>query len=144
MRPIPDQVAVFVRAAIADRHQAGDIPDQNLIEGQDPVLIFEEMEQSAYQLSDKALPAGGKTRFALVGRIAARDRAYGTRSGTTMIEVDRVEVGADTASLVLGIGMYPDVSQPNFIMMCCCSARANFRLRDGQWSFVGWGEKNCF
>jgi hypothetical protein len=143
MRPIPDQVAAFVRVAIADRHQAGDIPDQNLIDGQDPVLIFAEMEQSAYQLTDQALPAGGKTRFALIDRTAAHKRANGS-GGATMIEVDRVEVSADTASLVLAIGIFPDASQPGFMMMCCCSARANYRLRGGQWSFVGWGEKTCY
>jgi len=144
MRPIPDQVAAFVRVAIADRHQAGDIPDQNLIAGQDPVLIFAETERPAYQLTPRALPAGGQTRFALIDRTAARARANGTRTGMTMIQVDGVELAEDTASLVLGIGIYPDESLPGFMMTCCCSARANFRLRGGQWSFVGWGERTCF
>jgi hypothetical protein len=143
MRPVPEQVAAFVRAAIADRYQAGEIPDQKLLAGQDPVLIFDETERPAYRLSEQALPTGGQTRFALIARAAARDRARGSWDGTRMIEVGGVEVGPESASLVLGISISPDLTRPSLIVMCCCSARANYRLRDGRWVFTGWGEENC-
>jgi hypothetical protein len=144
LRPIPADVAAFVRAAVADRFRAGDIPDQNLIAGQDPVLVFDEMETSAYRMGGAALPQVRGARFALIDRTAARDRAYGTGSGTFMIEADSVELRGTTASLKLGIGIYPDVSAANFVVMCCCTARANFRWLGGQWSFDGWGERTCF
>jgi hypothetical protein len=140
---MPGEVASFVRAAIADRYKAGDIPDQNLIAKDDSVLVFDEMEESGYQVSNQALPSIDGIRFALVDRTAARDRAYGTHRGTYMLEVDRVEMGSDTERLKIGIGVYPDIAMPNAVWMCCCSAAASFRLLDGQWSFVAWDSEIC-
>lgn len=143
LRPLTDRVAEFVRAAVADRHQAREIPDQNLLAGQDPVLIFDEMEQSGYKLDEKAIPTTAQARFALIGRTGARDRAYRTGRGLPMIAVDAVEMSADAASLKVGVGMYPDVAARSLIMLCCCSARANYQWRDGAWTFAGWGERIC-
>ena len=143
LRPMPDQIASFIRAAIADRYQAGDIPDQGLIRDKVPVLVFDEMERSAYRVPESALPTVEGTRFALIDRTAARDSGYGTRSGTLMLEVDEVEVGDRTAQLKMGVAVYPDVGTPGLIVLCCCSATASFRLVDGRWSFAGWDARHC-
>jgi hypothetical protein len=143
LRPAPPEVEALVRAAIADRYQASDIPDQALLQGKDAVHVFDEMKRSGYVLSAAAVPKIPSTNLVLVGRARARDLARGTGSGLHFIEVDDVRIEGDRASLKMGVGVYPD---PAFegAQLCCCSARAELARDGAAWQFRDWGERVCF
>jgi hypothetical protein len=137
LKPAPQEVDAFVRAALSDRFAAGDIPDQNLVADHNPIYLFDEMERSAYQLSPAALPEVAGRRFALVTRTQARDIAYG-RGGICLLEVDGVELSGDRARLRIGVSAYPDVTKS--LMYGGGSAEAEFRRgTDGKWIFATWG-----
>src|SRR5256885_3369039 len=109
LRPAPAQVEALVRAVLSDRFVARDIPDQNLLDGQDPVCLFDEMERSAYHFGSASLSNVAGKHFVLVTRTQARDLAYG-RSGLWLLEVDDVEVNDSRAKLRIGVSAYPDVT----------------------------------
>lgn len=143
LRPASPQVEALVRVAIGERYRAGDIPDQNLIQGKDTVFIFNEMETSAYLLSQASVPTSQATRFVLVGRTEARDLAYGSRLGLHLVQVDHIEIKEDRASLRIGVDVYPDPTSGG-VRLCCCSARAQFGRKANTWEFVKWSDKICY
>ena len=140
LRPAPAAVNEFVRTAIADRYRAGDIPDQNLVQD-NTVYVFVEMGKSGYILDQSAVPRLPNARAVLVDRTRARDLAYGAKS-LSMIEVDDVRIDDNGAALRLGVAIYRDPTD-NLIILCCCSAKAEFSRKGTGWQFLQWSGWIC-
>jgi hypothetical protein len=143
LRPAPAEVERLVRFAIETRFQAGDIPDQPLLD-RDPVLVFDEMEEAGYTLSAAAVPAQASgRRLQLISRREAQDRAYFSHVGVFMIAVDRPVVTGESGALKMGAATYPDVHD-GLVPIWNCAANAEFRRSKQNWVFVQWQTLGCY
>ena len=142
-RAAPEEVESLVRTAIASRFRAADIPGEDLLEGTDPVLVFEEMQQAGYTLSPAALPSETGPGFHMISRGEAQELAYGTFNGLALIAVDEPEIVNDRAALKMGVGSYPDV-RAGWTPIWHCWATAEFLQMPQGWTFVRWSDPGCY
>jgi hypothetical protein len=132
--PTPQQVEVLVATVLADRFQAGDIPDQGLVMREGPVFLFNEMEASGYLLTTASLPVVPGKEFRLLTRDDADGILNGTRVAGYMIFVDHVALSSERATVLVGVRDDRDV---------LASAWATFSRRGPGWSFVKWSD-TCY
>lgn len=131
LRPTPKGVEAFVAWALADRFQAGDIPDQNLVMGHEPIFLFNEMEASGYLLTTASLPMVPGRKLRLLSRDGGDGILHGTRMADYMLFVDHVELLPGSAIILLGVRDDRGV---------LASAWGTFSRRDHSWSFMKWSD----
>jgi hypothetical protein len=134
LRPTPKQVEVFVAGILADRFQAGDIPDQELVMGEAPVFLFDEMEETGYLLTPASLPIVPGKEFRLLSRSGGDGFPHGTRIAEHMLFVDQVALATDAATALVGVRDDKGV---------LASAWGTFSRRGDSWSFVKWSD-TCY
>jgi hypothetical protein len=135
------EIQDLVRDAIADRFQAGDIPDISLLPDRAHVLLLKELRSANLQLSERALPSIRDTRFELMSAAAADAAAERTGRDLIYIAVDSPQVDRDTAAISLGVDFVP--ANTRSVKMCCCSGRAQFSKTAQRWTFVKWISITC-
>jgi len=135
----PPDVQAFVRAAIADRFAAGDIPDLKVAvrDNQQSVAILAEMPTPGLRLSAAALPTGRTISFRLVSRAEAQTLANQTQEFVRFIAVDLIAFTSTEATLMMG-GEFVMPNGPNNVKLCCCSRAARFVRTPGGWGFAAW------
>jgi hypothetical protein len=129
-----------VRAAIADRFAAGDIPDIGVALGPNPdaVTIRAEMPRAGLRLSSAALPDPQGLGFRLLTLADARATANRTGENVRFIGVDLITFSTNDATLVMG-GDFVLPEDTKNIKLCCCESGARFVRQANTWTFISWG-----
>ena len=131
----------FVREAIADRFQAGDIPDMNLLRDRSHVYVSRELPSDSVQLTERALPNIPDSRFELISFAELSAMAARTRSDVFYIAVDSPRIEQESATISLGVDFV--AASKETLKMCCCSGRGEFRRTESRWAFVKWISMTC-
>jgi len=141
-RPVSSDTEHFIRAAIADRFKAGDIPDLNLLPDRTRVLVRKELVDAKVTLTADALPNLPAMTFEIISLQEAEALARRTGRDVVYLTVDNPCIDGDAATISFGI----DVAMPRkagMVNLCCCTGRAEYRLRAGTWVFVKWRQMIC-
>jgi hypothetical protein len=131
----------FVREAIADRFQAGDIPDMNLLRDRSHVYVSKELPSDGVQLTERALPKIPGLRFELISFAELSAMAARTRSDVFYIAVDSPRLEPESATISLGIDFV--AASKDTLKMCCCTGHGEFRMTANRWAFVKWTSMTC-
>ena len=140
--PVSADTEHFIRAAIADRFKAGDIPDLNLLPDRTRVLVRKELVDAKLTLTADALPNLPATTFEMISLQEAETLARRTGRDVVYLAVDNPHIDGDAATISIGI----DVAMPSkvgVVKMCCCTGRAEYRNRAAMWVFVKWRQMIC-
>ena len=135
-----DEVQAFVRAALADRLRANDIPDGNLLQSR-RVGVRSVMPQAHLALNETALP---QVTYELFLQSPAEAQAEADRRNTPVafLIVDSPAINGDTATLTLGVDMATPRSS-HLVKLCCCAGTAEYQRSGSTWVFVKWSSIVC-
>ena len=137
----PDELQTFVRAALADRLQANDLPDKNLLHAP-RIGVRDMMPQAHLTLREAALPAVDGYDLFLLSPSDAQAEADRRKTSVAFITVDEPVIAGDTATIWLGVDIAVP-SQSGLVKLCCCSGKAEFRRAGNSWTFVKWSGVVC-
>jgi len=138
----PDSVQEFVKAALADRLRANDIPDLKVLDSSRPIGIRDVMPEAGERLESAAVPAVGSYRFFLLSPADAQAAADRDSTPVAFLTVDRPIISGDSATIVIGVDLtLPRTSHQ--VKLCCCTGSAEFQRTDRGWTFVKWSGMVC-
>ena len=103
-RTVSSDTEHFIRAAIADRFKAGDIPDLNLLPDRTRVLVRKELVDAKLTLTADALPNLPATTFEMISLQEAETLARRTGRDIVNLTVDNPHIDGDAATISLTIG----------------------------------------
>jgi len=142
-QPADSAVEALVRDALRDRIAQRALLDQEAFQNRGllgRVAVRREMPEARLTLSPQALPDIPSVKLSLIQRADATflvgyEPFY-------YVVVDLPQITDDAASLLIGTeGVSP--AGATHMTICCCVAVAHFQRRDGRWTFVRWGERDC-
>ena len=136
------EIQAFVRQALEDRLEAGNLPDGNLLRNSTRVALREEMPAAGMKLGSEALPRRKEYEFYLISTAAAQSEADKIGKPVYFIIVDQASVGEDTATALLGVDLVLP-RDSTMTKLCCCRGVAQFRRIAGRWTFVTWANRVC-
>jgi hypothetical protein len=136
-QPAARDINALIRQVLADRIPAKDIPDSGLL--RDAKRIAVRSDRVRFPLGQDALPALDGYELRLISTEEAKAEAERTQALVHFIAIDHLQIGGDTASLVIGVD-FTMPSDPNNVKMCCCSRSLEYRRVEDRWVFVRWGD----
>jgi hypothetical protein len=138
----PEPVQSFVRASLADRFRAGDIPDLKILDASRRIGVRSVMPEAHQTLTDAALPVVEGYQFFLLSPDDAQATADREKKNVTFVTVDLPEPDSDPATIVIGVGMIVP-RHSGVITLCCCAGKAEFRRAHDAWTFAKWSYVRC-
>jgi hypothetical protein len=137
----PEPIQAFVKAALADRFRAKDIPDLQMLDASQPIGIRTVMPQARLTLTD-AVPAVDGYRFFLLSPADAQAAADKDAKPIAFVTVDQPAITGDSATISIGVDMALPAGS-RLVKLCCCTGSAEFRRGPAGWTFVKWSTMVC-
>ncbi|HEY3450391.1 MAG TPA: hypothetical protein VGK67_28815 [Myxococcales bacterium] len=109
------------------------LPDRGLLPADGPLLVREEIYDSAFKVTSASLP---QPSTQLVTRAWVELQQVADASGQDLffIEIGGLDLVGNEATLTIGVGFaIPESSQR--AMLCCCSRTDSYTWQDGRWVF---------
>lgn len=133
------EVNALIRQVLADRISAKDIPDFGLLRDAKRIAVQSDVGL-ALPLGKEALPVleGYELRLISTGEAAAE--AERTGANLHFIAIQHLKIAEDTASLWIGVD-FAMATHPQWVKTCCCIRSVEYRLAQGRWVFVRWGNE---
>jgi hypothetical protein len=136
------EINVLVKQALEDLLGRQEIPDSGLFRRATRIAIREDMRRSGFRLGPEALPTWAGYEFFLLSGKAAQADADRSRQNVHFIAVDTPVITANEAMLRVGVDLVVP-SDPQTVVLCCCTGHGLFQRSDGRWKFVKWLSRVC-
>lgn len=139
--PAQEEAEPLLRAVLDQVLSDGDyLPDRKLLPAAPPLLVREEIGRSGLVVSPRAVAS--ERGFAVWSRDRIQRRADERREDVYFVSIESLEVGRDSAEVVLGVDFVVP-NQPKDAKLSCCTARHLYERVGGQWRFVRGTELLC-